>query len=353
MGSWLLVISLLFVWQSKLARGSDDERSELRNRDDERRELRNRGKPSRTIDITNTTSDLTSERPYGNVIFLLTNGRSGSSILENLLASLTECREGSEILGQNHQSMVDKPTDRIKGFIHHWRNETYRYHPHKVLCFKWKSYRDSPEYIEAWKWAAKNKIQAIYNTRNELDRHISNDKMHKKSASYGCKLGDEACVERNKKAVYVKTEGLISTLVGARKSNEKYEQHMKNAYGEGGYVRVRYDDLLYQPTLKGRLDGLQKFADAIWSRLSLEARTALKRQVKVQDFVSKTHQETHDYAQWKAVSNFPEIYEMLRNTTWSGLLHGSTVVPLDASKSLEEAIKLAPHLEPLFPGNGE
>ena len=290
-------------------------------------------------------------RPYGNVVFLLTSGRSGSSVLGDLISTLTECHQGNELLGNNDKTMTDKPIDVIKGFIHHFRSGKYRYHPHKVLCFKWKAYRDTPEYREAWRWAASNNMVAIYNTRNILDRLVSNDKMHLAKTNYACKLGDKNCVERNKRAVHIKTEGLLDYLRAASKVNDRYEQHMIDAYGkdgDNGYIRVKYDELMYEPTLAQRLKGLQKFADAIWSKLSIEARTALSRGVRREDFVSKTHTETHDYAQWEAISNYDEVFKMLRNTTWKGLLHGSTVVPLNASLSLAEAKRKSAVLEPLF-----
>ena len=75
-------------------------------------------------------------------------------------------------------------------------------------------------------------------------------------------------------------------LRAASKVIERYEQHMIDAYGkdgDNGYIRVKYDELMYEPTLAQRLKAEIRRRHLV--KLSIEARTARSRGVSREDFV--------------------------------------------------------------------
>lgn len=302
--------------------------------------------------------DSTERMPLGNVVFLLSAGRSGSTYTSNLIMKLTNAHYGGEILGEHSSNMVRDPVRVITEFVTNLRRTKYRYTPHKVILFKWKANMDNPAYRHAWDWAKRMGLVAVYNTRNDLDYLVSLEKMqHVDNTAYMCNEGNVACVERTRVAVHMKVNGTIAELEHTRAQTQAYEEEIKRYYGTGfkdGYVRVKYDQLMYSPTKQERMERLSWFANALWRRLSVEARTELERSVEPGDFVTQHTAETHDYAQWDAISNYKEVYEALRHTKWADLLHGPSCTPLDTSLNLAEARNKSERagIEPIF-GNSK
>jgi hypothetical protein len=298
----------------------------------------------KTVKSANTAKPAwySKEKPYGNVVFLMTKGRSGSSFIVEVIDSLTNSASGSELIGRNKAEIIaGKPIELMRKWILKMRTDKYKNEPNKVLVFKWKAYADTPNVIEGLKWAKKNGFVAVYNTRNELDVMVSNMKMQENvTHSYSCQKWDKKCIEMNKnldETMNIKT--LVNELDKRRKDNLHYEKLMNDTYGFNNYVHVTYDWLTYAPKEKDRLGHLQQMADQIFDRLTPEAAKTLRRKVTKKDYKGTKHTETHYYEQWRAIANFEEVFETLRGTPYANLLHGPSNVPLDTSLGYEAAKK--------------
>ena len=80
------------------------------------------------------------------------------------------------------------------------------------------------------------------------------------NTEYMCDEGNVACVERTRVAVHMKKmNATIAKLEHTLAQTQAYEEEIKRYYGIGfkdGYVRVKYDQLMYSPTKQERMERL-------------------------------------------------------------------------------------------------
>lgn len=258
---------------------------------------------------------------FGDVVIILSKGRSGSDFVSRVTENLGGAKSralSDGVLGMEKADMVANkdPLSMMQNYLIDERKEV----PYSIIGFKWKPIYWNDDFDHTLEWAAQHDFQFIYNYRNPLDVHISEMKhsLSNKEGGEGlrahCKLktGDqEECAEESR-SFTIKLD-LDSTM---KKLAEYEESHLATMSRLEKYnvthLVVRYEDLTYGSE-ESRLAQIQRICDFLPEQYH--------RTVSMADFATDTA-ITSNYNQSLTVENFAEVKARLMNTEYAKYLHG-------------------------------
>lgn len=250
----------------------------------------------------------------GDVVLVLSRGRSGSGYLMRVINNVADTNEphaiAGELFDQKHGSMetMTNPTKFLRQYLKDRRLEIGK---GKFIGSKWKPYVDNEYFDKCWMYVAHMHWPVIYSHRNPLDVVISTAKHAANTLPPHCKVGDTTCVETYQNT---KVDIDIEAAIAEVRFELNQTNHLREKIRNFG---VRFTELTYEQLVYGseqeRLAHLQRVADFFLPPSS-------RRKVVMKDFETGIEM-TGSYNQSQFVRNYDELHKAFESTPFKHLLH--------------------------------
>lgn len=149
---------------------------------------------------------------YGKVVIVLSEGRSGSGFLCELISNVAGAPDDilrNELFGETReeQEKLEDPLLVAKNYL----SEQRKIHSEGIIGMKWKPDVLNDAYQQVWKWMHEEGFLAVHNVRNPLDRCLSMQKH--KSADVPAHCHDKVCAKLGKSVTYEVDPSAVLTYV--------------------------------------------------------------------------------------------------------------------------------------------
>jgi hypothetical protein len=257
-------------------------------------------------------------------VILMSLGRSGSESTFQIISNLTGFETlGDEITGVNavaSKAFFEQVDNRGQWMLDYLCKRQARFPHAGMVGFKWKPHEEASIQNEKAKAALmllsqSSSIRLIRSRRNDLDRYLSQLK-HKpgmrRMLPPHCKVGDTICVQKHaRRPLKVPDlEKLYKTLSDAKAGEDQIDRFLKEE--QVPHISVTYDRLYYPSTPE---EGAAEW-NSILEALDSGRRVRWEDVQRSMGFTETTTSRFHD----DIISNFDEVYRVLKGTDLEGLL---------------------------------
>ena len=273
--------------------------------------------------LASPSSAFYSNGTHGDVVVVMSRGRSGSSWLCEVVKGTDELNKAKimlELFGGDNKQMekVKNPLQTMTAYL----AEERRLNPKGYIGFKWKlldlkgDYGGHDKFAAALHYLVQQRVPILYMYRNYLDRVISSYKYEE--AKYDdkylshCDPKDTMCITEHKNAKYdVDIKHLLRSL-------EKYDKlHVETvqrlAREKAVHMTFSYDDLAFGDA-DTKLAILQRILDLMYPG---------GNKVASLEMLQTKFAVTSDRDQSSRVKNYGEVIAAVEGTRYAGLLRGT------------------------------
>ncbi|KAJ1413720.1 hypothetical protein B484DRAFT_435121 [Ochromonadaceae sp. CCMP2298] len=238
----------------------------------------------------------------------MSDGRSGSSLLCELVGNVLGTELGGELLGGSTSAMkLNK--DPYGQIVRYFAEEQKHARKPGWAGFKWKPTYYDDNYDKLLQWLGDRGVKIVYNFRNPLDVLISKEKHQEVDGLGGhCKQGESKCLHKYEDVrLTLDTHSLLKNL------DDLYHLREMNlaraARFHVPFLSMDYSDFA-EGSKANQLKALQKIADFL----------GVDRQLTLTDLRVPTV-STAPESQADQLINYADVVKILNGTKFQGLLH--------------------------------